>query len=305
MDNIFSITITFNPDINVLVSQVKQLIKQVKKVVIVDNSSNNIVDIYKHLEGFDVEIIELNQNEGIAKAQNIGIDYSIKNDASHVILFDHDSLIPDLFVSSLLDLENELLLKGIKVGAIGPSFKDTRTNEIYIPIKPRKTKFLNGAFMEKIDIESTTENYVEPYFIIASGCLIRTDVINSVGMMREELFIDTVDSEWCFRAISLGFRVFMATKVVMMHTVGDDRKSILGKQFSVHSDLRRYYNMRNNLLFLRNKNFSFGRKFRILAMLFARFVLGALYCKSLYKYFCIHIKAITDYLNNRLGCIKY
>ncbi|RVR98171.1 glycosyltransferase, partial [Citrobacter freundii] len=67
---IFAIIVTYNPDNSVLDEFVRKITHQVSKVIIVDNSEPSQVNSYK-----DVDIVRLNDNVGIAEAQN----ESIKN----------------------------------------------------------------------------------------------------------------------------------------------------------------------------------------------------------------------------------
>ena len=68
------------------------------------------------LEGFGkpVSYVPLGKNRGIAEAQNIGIDLSIKEEYSHVLLLDQDSALSSGMVNKLLAAEEELLGKGEK-----------------------------------------------------------------------------------------------------------------------------------------------------------------------------------------------
>jgi rhamnosyltransferase len=44
--------------------------------------------------------------------------------------------------------------------------------------------------------------------VIASGCLIPATALQAVGWMREDFFIDWVDTEWCLRARDRGYRIY-------------------------------------------------------------------------------------------------
>jgi len=58
-------------------------------------------------------------------------------------------------------------------------------------------------------------------FLLSSGSLVPLDVIDKVGGMEEELFIDQVDTEWCLRARSMGYRVFGAFGAILEHRLGE------------------------------------------------------------------------------------
>jgi len=65
-----------------------------------------------------------------------------------------------------------------------------------------------------------------------------------VGLMDEDLFIDHVDSEWCFRAKAKGFQLFGVGGAAMTHALGERRKEIwfLRRRIvTLHKPFRYYY----------------------------------------------------------------
>jgi rhamnosyltransferase len=174
-----------------------------------------------------------------------------------------DSLPSPETVCVLLTDEAKLITAGVHVGAIGPSFRDPRSGSYYPMIK------IVGPMLMKIKHKCDFEP-VEVSFTIASGSLIRIDAFNRVGAMNEEFFIDCVDIEWCFRAYAKGFRIFVSTKAVMSHMIGDNRERSLGREISIHSPLRRYYMARNWILLARLRWVPVGFKIREAFCVFTR-----------------------------------
>ncbi|HCK0717712.1 TPA: glycosyltransferase, partial [Escherichia coli] len=76
---ISSVTVTYNPDIECLRQQLLSVRKQVDLCVIVDNGSNNIIEIKKLNYEFDFYLIQFDDNYGLAYAQNSGIEYAISS----------------------------------------------------------------------------------------------------------------------------------------------------------------------------------------------------------------------------------
>ncbi|HFP9739483.1 TPA: glycosyltransferase family 2 protein, partial [Escherichia coli] len=64
--------------------------------------------------------------------------------------------------------------------------------------------------------------------IIASGKLINLEVLDQVGFMEDDLFIDGVDHEWCWRAGRLGYKIAIIENAIMKHRLGDARGNFLG-----------------------------------------------------------------------------
>lgn len=251
---IVAIIVTYNPSLEKLRDLINSIIPQVYKVIVVDNNSSNSKEIYK-LFSDCCTVLQLDDNYGIASAQNVGIKESFKLNASHVLLFDQDTLPPSDFVNQLLTEEHKLLEQGCKVGAIGPSFYDGRTKVIYPAAK------IHGFSLKKI----YPDKYSKPIpvsFIIASGTLIRTSVLNDVGGMLDYLFIDYVDIEWCLRAISYGLNIYICPTVNIYHDIGDSRRRFLNVEHSLHNHLRSYYIARNGFLISKLSTVPFKFKVR-------------------------------------------
>lgn len=266
---IFSIIVTFNPDLfsfnEVLMLHLKT---NTDGLIIIDNGSSNkeqlleIITKYKEFS-IQIETFFLDENKGIAFAQNLGINKAKNELCTHVLLFDQDSFVPKDFVDNLMMQEEALIAKGYKVGAIGPVYIDSVTNSYYPQILV-KYIFVNKVWPDKIYDEN-----IQVSFIIASGSLIKIETLEKVGLMNEGFFIDCVDIEWCFRASNMGYLIFASKSVIISHTIGDNRKISLGREISIHSPIRRYYGVRNNILMTRMKWVPIGYRIRIfLGMLF-------------------------------------
>ncbi|MCW3093070.1 MAG: rhamnosyltransferase [Ferruginibacter sp.] len=257
--NVFSITVTYNPDIALLNRQIDSLCNQVSNIVIVDNGSLNAAGLKLYLESKSIEIeksfilIFNKKNAGLGYAQNQGLKAALNKEATDMLILDHDSVIDDGFVKNLLESRRELIDNNIPVGAIGPIYYNENTMEVY-PI----TKFL-GPFIKRL---TPSKQPVEASFLIASGCLINASVLADVGLMNEDLFIDCIDVDWSFRAASKGYKLFASPNAKMMHTIGDDRRNIIGRNISVHSPLRRYYLYRNSVFMVKSNTIPMGYKIR-------------------------------------------
>lgn len=250
--NIVGVVVTFEPDIKCLEALLDALLSQVNKIVVVDNCSSKSLGGY--VNSRNVEYIRLNENCGIAYAQNAGIQWAEAFGATHVLLMDQDSIPSPNMVSRLKSalIENQGESAGAPlIAAAGPSYVDSRTNEKSFFVIEQNS--LPGRwFPENANWDSEV---VDVMFLISSGTLIPVDVVKALGGMREDYFIDHVDTEWSFRAKQQGYRIVGVPSAVMEHSLGDTVKTIwfFGKrQVSYHSPLRDYYMFRNTLLMLRD-----------------------------------------------------
>ena len=71
------------------------------KIILVDNESDN-----KKVKNFkyrnEIEIIQNKKNEGFSKANNIGIDYALKNNFDYTILINNDTIVEKNLIEVLL-----------------------------------------------------------------------------------------------------------------------------------------------------------------------------------------------------------
>ncbi|MFE4110520.1 glycosyltransferase family 2 protein [Kosakonia sp. YIM B13611] len=244
--SVIAVIVTFNPLVSNLSYLVSHLQSQKCRIIIVDNGSNNVKDIFKLVKDYgNTEILPLAENVGIAAAQNIGIRHGLNHGGDFTLLFDQDSNISNDYVE--LMLKDFLSLKRIsRIAALGPTLQDSRYNKIYPVIR-----LSNHGFRTKITPNTSSTQPVEVTCIIASGSLIDNAIFNASTLMDEALFIDYVDTEWCLRIINLGFKIFVTPNVIMQHAIGDAHIQIFTFVVPVHSVWRRYYRVRNGVLMLK------------------------------------------------------
>jgi rhamnosyltransferase len=104
-------------------------------------------------------------------------------------------------------------------------------------------------------IAPTDEAPLRVDFLIASGTLLSMEAVTAIGPMREDLFIDHVDTEWCARALGAGWALYGVPRAQLRHALGDSQRRVwLGRwrEVAVHSPLRNYYEVRNTIALLRS-----------------------------------------------------
>jgi rhamnosyltransferase len=165
------------------------------------------------------------------------------------LLSDQDSLPAPDMVKTLRSVAWERSASGARVASVCPEYFDQTTNvsssfQVQLP---------GRAFYSSVRGEEAMP-WLEIVTSITSGCLITRDAMEHVGGMREELFIDHVDTEWSHRARSLGFVNYGTARTRLTHRLGDDVFSIWyfgWHPYSDYSPLRLYYRFRNFILLCR------------------------------------------------------
>lgn len=206
-------------------------------VIIVDNSS-------KSLEGLSAIYIPLGHNRGIAAAQNVGIAEAKKRGFEYIVFFDQDSQFEVSYISSILDEYNTIKQQDPSIATLGPLLIDSRTNQEYLSnIKP--------SVPYSIDTH-----------IISSGSIVETKTFEKVGLYEERLFIDLVDSEWCWRARKYGLNTYMTRRVKLYHSMGQTYHHLGRFAYGLSAPWRYYYQYRNAIWMLRRDYVPFRWKYR-------------------------------------------
>lgn len=245
---IAAVIVLYHPDNYKVTKLIESIVDDVNKVILIDNSytPSELNSLFFKNNFPEAIYLKLSENMGIATAQNKGIDLAKKSGCDHIIFFDQDSKPGSGMIQALFNEESFLLASGQNPGAIGPHYIDEKTNTVSKPIQ-----FFAGAWIHKEwNIKISTS--IQTDFIISSGSLIRLSVLDDVGYMRDDLFIDGVDVEWTLRAGLKGYQHFIVKSALMTHNIGDGFRSIGHLKLPFHSKIRNYYKIRN-LCFLMTK----------------------------------------------------
>lgn len=253
-----AVVVTFYPDHGKLNDLILALVPQVPRIVLVDNGSTpGTIDWIKgHAFADSIKLITFNHNAGLARAQNEGINKLRQWGAKYVILFDQDSAPEPDMVANLLAVVRAKIAAGIKLGAAAPVYKAADAHSFSGFVRLGWLDFRRVTCADGLDS-------VEAHFLISSGTVIPMAVIDDVGGMEDQLFIDHVDTEWCFRAQARGYVLFGVCTARMSHHLGNKRRRVWlfrWREVPHHSPFRYYYIFRNSLLLQRRPYMPFRWK---------------------------------------------
>ena len=227
--NTTAVVVTFRPDAE-LPTRVLGLRPHASRVIIVDNASGpeyaQQLTAAAALTG--VSLLRESENVGVAAALNDGIEIATQPGVQWVLTMDQDSEpLHSLLPAAQRAFED--FPDAASIGVIGASF--------------------DGLISAPPALASRAYRNVST--VITSGCFINLGAFSSVGQFREELFIDSVDHEYCLRLARKGFAVLECAEAGLRHDIGQPSvRRLFGKARVVHnhSALRRYYMTRNRLL---------------------------------------------------------
>jgi len=294
---IAAIVILFHPDQQATQQLLSGLAGQVDTVFAIDNTPGSTSANAPFLEGFGrpVSYVPLGENKGIAEAQNIGVDLSIKGGYSHVLLLDQDSAPSPDMVTKLLAAEEKVMNKGEKIAGMSPQIIDERASARPCACRYR---FL-GVRKVFRDVGSTEPVQTDSF--IASGSLIRTSTLQILGGMRSDLFIDHVDTEWALRGRTAGYKSYCVPNAILIHSVGDAVTRVLGKDIHRHTALRHYYQLRNEVYLTRLKTMGWRWRTYALSRIPYHLLVYSTFSRDRFRTFCLLWHAICDGLKGKLG----
>jgi rhamnosyltransferase len=238
--HILAVVVTYNPDIALLAQALQSVAPQVQSIVVVDNGSANIADVRDLAGDVRCQLVDYKVNSGIAAAQNRGILHAREGGFTHILLLDQDTVLSPGVVNNLAANLAVLEREHDKVAAIGPAYHELNSQQQTRAYRASGLRLSRISLMEE-------QGPLASDFIIASGSLIPLAVIDRVGGFREDLFIDLVDVEWCFRARAAGYRSFLSPTSRVDHRLGAGTLKVGGRQVAVHVPIRNYYWVRNAL----------------------------------------------------------
>lgn len=219
--------VLYNPDINRLRENICSIEKQIDELVLIDNSTRkdgSIDCLFKQISPtLKHTIINNDGNKGIARALNQILNYAYLNGYEWALTLDQDTVCPENMIEAFTPFF------GVdKLGIICPKIVD------------RNFKYINN--------ETGTWNYVDK--CITSASLTSTNAWKDVGGFTDELFIDYVDFDYCFKLREKGYRILRVNTVSVLHEIGHAKTyKIFGKRILVfnHPPIRNYYIVRNKL----------------------------------------------------------
>ena len=246
--SIASITTSYN-GIRLLSRHIDALLAQsrmLQEVVIVDNGSSDGTGTFLAERYPQVTVLRLNVNAGTAGGWAAGLSYAaMERKHDWIWSFDNDSVPgPDLLEKMLAGAE--ALISDETIGMLAPIPVEPETGFRHTP------QLIDGSTLPRQRSSPADECMQQPVCfvkaVIASGCLIRRQLVETIGLPRVEFYMDFFDIEYSLRARLAGYKIALITSCEMGHTIGNTRKiRLLGKDrvWVRQPPWREYYSARN------------------------------------------------------------
>lgn len=266
------------------------------KIIVVDNNSSlGEVEKLESAHGNKVHVIRCIQNLGFSGGNNVGIKYSLEAKADYILLLNNDTIVEPNFLEILIDKFET----GDKAGIVAP-----RVNYYEEPKKiwsaGGKISKIRGSGFAVSDKKETEILQDDRFVDFVSGCcmLIKKDVFLNVGLFDENFFLYTEDTDFCYRVIKFGYKIYLSPKAKIFHKVHKSSRANF-------TSLPLYYTTRNRLYFSR-KHFV-----QYYPLTFV-YISSTMLIKSMYwllvgkiKNISVVLRAFHDFLAGNMGMTKH
>ena len=224
---IAGVVVVYYPDTDELVRNIHSYIGFLNQLYIIDNTPEPIHSEEKLRQLPRSQYIKNEKNLGVAKALNIALDQAVQNGYQWLLTMDQDSFFE---------------------GNEGKKFFDYFERSFAISHDVAIVCPLHSA---KAPQSGDSGSYHPVITAITSGSLLNTGICKKLGGFDENLFIDEIDFEYCYRAIINQYKIFQFDHVHLNHRIGTKRKvgylyMINSSDRVLHSPQRVYFMVRNH-----------------------------------------------------------
>lgn len=279
MDRIAGVTILYYPN-QTTIENILSYYDDVDELFVMDNSPEENISI-KQLSNTTLHYFHDGENRGIAERLNQSVKLATEKGFEWLLTMDQDSYF-----------ERGVLKE----------------------YKKQIEKYSNNDFTAVFGVNYSTTNektitYSEVPLLITSGSIINLDIAKHLGLFDENLFIDEVDSEYCYRARINHFKIIECSQVFLHHILGEMQmgRSLKSGKLTprrLHAPIRIYYMVRN-YFYVRKKLplIPVAEQKEMRRGLLVRIKNNLIYNAKRWQVLKYILKGYFDFKNNKMGKI--
>ena len=201
------------------------------EIIVVDNFSQDNIQNILNAEFPDVKFIQMGYNSGFARANNAGIKIA-EGDA--VLLLNSDTINLDNAIANCYAelMKSDYAACGVQL------LNEDRTPQISgnnlmkgglnfllpLPYIGIMLKYFAGMMKVKRPSIAETTSTTEVDWVNGAYLMVKKSVIAKAGLMDEDFFLYSEETEWCSRIKKLG-RICIFGKYNVVHLQGESSKS--------------------------------------------------------------------------------
>lgn len=274
MRSIAGVVVLFNPKMDVL-SNINTYARYMEILYVVDNSDRSNETLVEEFEKMDnIRYIKQTENKGIAQVLNQIMGLATQYE--WLLTMDQDSYFHEKDIREFLcDVEVDF----VNCYSICPV---AVSESEYNKLKKKGVRLITSC--------------------ITSGCLLNIKNAKCIGGFDENLFIDGVDIEFCYRGNLKGYKLYQNTNVQLIHHLGNKKNEQFLKFFQytcTHHNYQRHYYIFRNFLYI--GHLYPKEKMKIYKYLLKRFLKILLWEKDKIQKFKSSYYGCIDYYNNQFG----
>ena len=197
------------------------------EVIVVDNASiDNSVEVIKKLKQQypEIKLIQNQENLGFAKANNQAIKQA---KGEYLFLLNSDTQVKPSSLLSLLQAFNQDPSLGVasaylitpegrpqqSQGGDLPRLVSVASQMFFLDDLPFLGRFLPSTQKRYLKLKKTKK----VGWVAGTAMMIKNQVIDTVGLLDEEIFMYAEDMDFCLRARQIGFQVAIVPKAQIVH----------------------------------------------------------------------------------------
>lgn len=249
------------------------------KIIIVENSSGDEEKLKNSaFLNSRATIMYSDMNGGFSAGNNIGINKAMEESAEYVLLLNNDTVVDRELLNELVSTAQN----NPKAGII--------TGDIYYFSQKERLWYSAGSYDRakgKTIMVNETNSPCEVSFVCGCLMLIRAEVIKNIGVLSDDFFLYSEDTEYGCRVLKAGYTLMWNRKAIIWHKISVSTGE--------NSPFQQYYQVRNNLYMTR----LYGTR-KLYAYMYRTYQCLKSVIKKELSYKAVW-RAYKDFLLNRMG----
>lgn len=148
--------------------------------------------------------IKTSGNLGYAQATNLGAQFALNRNARYIFLINNDTFVSQECLTKLVDFAED----HPQVGSVGPKVYEDQEGEKSLKFQTIGGRFIGGNYGGGEVDRGQYEQPREVDFVTGAACLIRSEIIQQIGLFDPRFFIWVEDLELGIRLRKLGYQAF-------------------------------------------------------------------------------------------------
>ncbi len=201
------------------IESLKKITYEDYKIIVVDNASegNDVEELKSRFNDY-IYVIKNDRNYGYAEGNNIGIKFALESGTDYILILNNDIVVDPYFLNALIEVsETET-----NVGIASPKTYYLSKPDTLFSVGGKLNVYLGQHKMIGTNQKDSGKfDSIQEFDFVAGACmLIQKQVIEKVGLIPTEYFLQWEDIDYCYQMRKNGFRCLYVPKAKIWHKVG-------------------------------------------------------------------------------------